>query len=540
MPIAKISNLGSVGIIGDIPPFSIPDNALSFGKNVRAYHERITNFPGYTVYTNPPIEPYGLFGFEASNVGALLWVQAGLNEVYVYDGTTHTNITRSSGNYNMNEYAGRWTGGVQQGIGFLHNGADSPQQWDSIESSTLLKDMTWDKEGTLGTDKTWGDLNYNTFAMRPFSGCIFALGITRGADVQPGTVAWSDFVIPNDPDSIDFQTRSTNSAGERAIGDTLGACIDAAPLRDELIIYKEDSAWRCTFTGNARNPFIFRRLPNYVRLLNRGCIGVAREFHIIAAPEDIYMFDGNTFRSLLEHHEREYYQATLWNERKLTTFVAMLDQEQEAWTCFTSPGTPGELKSPDKAIVWNFHDNVFSRNDLPNVRAMSQGTLVQQSNVITIDDLVNPISTYTNPISTLGGEQAPEDTWLVGAYGTNLSIFGRDNSDNGTPRECIAERTGLVLQDQQSGVRSTDAMMRVQEVRPYLNATQAVEIRIGSQRAPTGPIKWEAYKTFDPRVRESLTFRTTGRYFAWGLRSNADMAWELTEIGFSYHPQRKR
>ena len=539
MPIARISGLGETGIIGDIPPFSIPDNALSFGKNVRAYHGRITNFPGSTIYTNPPIEPYGLFGFEAVNVATLLWLQAGLNQVYVYDGNTHSDITRTSGNYNTNEYANRWTGGVQQGIGFLCNGADSPQQWDKVDAGTKLKDMFWDPEAAAGS-QTWGELNYSTFAMRAFAGCIFALGISRGSDDQPGTVAWSTFVVPNDGNSIDFQTKPTNSAGERAIGDTLGACIDAAPLRDDLIIYKEDSAWRCSFTGDANNPFVFSRLPNYVRLLNRGCIGVAREFHVVAAPEDVYVFDGNTFRSILEEREREYYRANLWNERKLTTFVQILDQEQEAWVCITSPGMSGELKSPDKALVWNYNKDSFSRNEIPNVRAMGQGPIVSSANVITIDDLVNPISTYNQPISTLGGEQAPEDSWLVGAYGTNLAVFGRDNSDNGTPRECVAERSGLILQDPESGVRSSDTVMRVQEVRPYLNATQSLEVRIGSQRVPTGPIKWENYKTFDPRIQERLTFRSTGRYFAYGVRSNADMAWELTEIGFSYHPQRKR
>ena len=76
---AKLRELGALGVHSDLPPYAIPDNAFSFGENVRAYHRRMTNFPGHTVYATPPIEPYGLFGFEAANIGALLWAQCGLN-----------------------------------------------------------------------------------------------------------------------------------------------------------------------------------------------------------------------------------------------------------------------------------------------------------------------------------------------------------------------------------------------------------------------------------------------------------------------------
>ena len=536
MPRAKISQLGAIGVNGDLPPQSIPDNAFTRFKNARAYHGRVTNFPGYTVYAQAPIQVYGLFGFETATAGTLLWVECGLNQVYVYNGATHSNITRSSGNYTTNEYFDRWSGGAQSGIGFLCNAIDSPQQWDKIDEGTQLKDMFWDPAATAGS-QTWGELNYRTFAMRSYGGAIFALGMQKGGDVQQATVAWSDFVKPNDP-NIEFQPKSTNSAGDKSIGDTLGACIDAAPLRDDLIIYKEDSVWRCSLVNDANEPFRFARLPEYVRILNRACIGVAREFHVVAAAEDVYIFDGNVFRSLLQQQDRDFYRANLWGERRLTTHVGVLPQEQEVWICITSPGSTGEAKWPDQAIVWNYRTNTFQRTELPSVRSFDIGPITQTGTPgQTYADLTFAYRDWTTPYGS--GAIGAGDTWLVGAHGQNISVFGIDPTDNGTPRECIAERTGLVLMDADTGVRSSGKVNRVQTIRPYMETTGPVNIQVGSQMTADGQVKWQPVKTFDPTQQNKLNFRSSGKYMAYRILTQENVRWALTELEIDYTEQRQ-
>lgn len=532
MPTVKIENLGDRGLNIDIPPFRIGVNELSFGKNIRASRGRLENFPGYTVQTTAPIEPHGLFAFTKPD-RAWLWMEAGLNEVYVYDGTTHYNITRASGNYVLNEDISRWTGGTIAGIGFLCPGTeDYPQVWADFNPLTLLVDMTYDPTQAPGA-RTWADLNYRAYAMRSFKSTILALNVARGATVLPATVQWCDFLAPGDTEP-DFVPRTTNSAGEFPLTETTGNIIDGAPLRDDFIIYKEDSAYRMSFTGDANDPFEFSRLPDYTRILNRNCIGVANEFHILVSRDDVQVFDGNQFRSILEHRMREYYLTRLNADRQAQAFVAVLNSEMEVWICY--PTTEGGLTAvPTEAIVWNWHDDTISITDLPGCRDMDEGIIVEPQ-TDTFDD-----NGLTFDEDVLRFDQTPFElnrAFLVGAHGTSVSAFGDSNTEDGTPRECFAERAGLVLAD--GGGQSIQRVHTLRTFKPYLQSTGPVQIRIGAQATPTGNINWEPFQTFDPNTQDEINSRATGRFFAYRIRSNADVKWRLTDAELEYKLRRRR
>lgn len=545
MPVARISGLGDAGIISDVPPFDIPDNALSNGFNVNAHHGRLTNSPGYQSYATPPVEVYGLFGFEGFSTPQLIWVEGGLAKVYVYDGTSHTNITRQTAavdvDYTMDEYIDRWTGGVMNGFGFLCNGKDSPQQWDKVDPSTKLRDMVYDPNGTLGVDQTWEDLTYRAYAMRAFSGTILAMNITRGAVELPATVQWANFIPPGTT-APDWVPRTTNSAREVSLGSTLGAILDGQPLRDDFIIYKEDACFRCTFVNDANAPFRFERQPQHVRILNRGCVAVARETHIVMAPEDIYIFDGNTFRSILDRRRREFYNAMLAPERLFNAFAVTQTADKEVWCCFSTPGDGVATKSPDRAIVWNYEDDTIGDTSLPQVRAMDPGILGPPI----VDNFDSPpdISFDQDTLAFDGSPYTPAISWLVGAHldgsTSTLSAFGQIVTENGTPKLCQAERIGLVMQDPNTGIRTMDKVHRFQALRPYLTSTGPVEISLGTQMQPNGPVKWLPYKVFDPERQDQVDFRASGRLAGWRLRSQTGIEWELTGMGFDYEPVRNR
>ena len=538
MPTVKISKLGEIGISSDLPPSTLPVNALSFGKNARALHGRLRNFGGHEIATVAPIEPYSLFAIQTPG-RETYWIEAGLASIYVYDGSTHTDITRSTGAYTGNEYVDRWTGGIQGTLAALNNTADGPQQWTTINTGTKLVDMMYDPQGTAG-NQTWQELGYRAYSMRPYQNFLLGLGITRGAVQLPALVQWSEAISPG-ATQVDWVPRPTNSAGEKYLGDTTGNIIDGAALRDDFIIYKEDSAHRMSFTGDANNPFIFERLPDYVRIINRNCIGTAEEFHILASRDDIHIYDGNSFRSLLNHSLREYYVDTMFPERLLTAFVAVLNKEHEIWICFPSAGEAGELKFPDRAIVWNYHDNTRSLTELPQVRDLDQGVVVPQ-----IDDTFDSIT----PVDLIFDEdflrfdQSPFTSaldFMIGAHGTNVSVFGEVPTDAGKPRECIAERTGLVLPDPNSGANTTTRQYQVIEARPYMEATGPVYIQLGMQQVHNGPVAWAPEQLFDPRTQSHLRFRTdVGPFAAYRVRSESIIDWNITDIELAYVPMRRR
>lgn len=529
---AKIKHLGEKGLNLDLPPWEVEPNAFTGNKNVRAYHGRMRNFGGRELNTTAPIDVRSLFGFQTP-ARQTLWVEAGLTAVYVYDGTNHNDISRLAVPYALNEYTDRWTGGVQGTMVALCPGESGGlQQWAPISTAQRLVDMAYDPTAAAGS-QTWEELSYKAYTAHTFKDVILAMNLTRGSTRFPSTVQWSEAVAPG-ATTVDWVSRSTNIAGEKTLGETSGNIIDGGRLRDDFIIYKEDSAWRMFLGGPG--VFGFEKLPQYVRIINRGCVGVAQEFHVLASRDDVHIFDGNNFRSLLDHRFRHFYTDQMFPERLLTTFVATLEKEHEVWICL--PRTDADTtyqKFPDIAIVWNYHDDTLSLTDLPECRDMDQGVIVPEV-PDRFDDEVPTDLTFDQDVSRF--DQSPFTTaldFMVGAHGTTLSVFGEQPTDDGTPRECLLERTGLVLQDEKTGLVSTSGVHRVREVRPYIDANLPVGIQVGAQMDPKAPVIWEPEQSFDPATQHHLKFRATGRYFGYRIRSNANVNWEMTTIEFDYH-----
>ncbi len=543
MPTVKLSSLGAVGIINDPPPFgdTVPPNAFTDGQNVRAYHGRMRNFGGWELVTTAPIEPYGLVDLQTPD-RTTLWLEGGLTKVYVFDGSNHINVTRQTAavdvDYTMNEYNDRWTGGSQGTLAFLCNGADGPQLWPTISTANKLEDMEYDPQGSAG-NQTWQELGYVAYAMRAYSSTILALNTNLAGTALTSRVQWCDFIQPGDT-TTDWVERTTNSAGHKDLGDTSGAIIDGGPLRDDFIIYKEDAGHRMSFTGDANAPFIFSRLPEYVRVINRNCIGVSEEFHVLASREDVKIFDGNTYTSILDKRMREYYTGLMDPDRLLTTFVAMLNKEKEAWICFPTVGDVGELKFPDRAIVWNSNDNTISLTDLPQCRDMDEGVIVP--NIPDRFDDTTPVDLIFNQ-DTLRFDQSPFTSaleFMVGCYGDSVATFGEVPGEEGKPRMCRAERLGIILQDSKTGITSVDANCRLGTIRLYMQSTGTVKVQLGGQQQPNGAICWEPEQTFDPTQQSHLTFRACGKYAGYRVTSDALIDWEITAVEIDYEPRSRR
>ena len=143
-----INKLGQYGVIKDVLPYNLPDNAFSDGQNIRAYEDAVEKFKGHIdafedftlAESIVQVDPYWLISLVQGDDA--YWVYAGVNNVFSTDGSTQNDITRASGTYAMNTNKG-WTGGVMGGVVFLNNGVDSPQQWVSpAVLTTPLSDLS--------------------------------------------------------------------------------------------------------------------------------------------------------------------------------------------------------------------------------------------------------------------------------------------------------------------------------------------------------------------------------------------------------------
>jgi hypothetical protein len=96
MPLVPINDLGSIGLIKDIPPYNLPPNAWSDGNNVRFLNNGVKKIRGYTeVMATCPFAPYFILPYEDAN-GNYYWLAFGTDDIAVWDNTSWTNITRQT------------------------------------------------------------------------------------------------------------------------------------------------------------------------------------------------------------------------------------------------------------------------------------------------------------------------------------------------------------------------------------------------------------------------------------------------------------
>ena len=96
MPLVPITNLGSSGIIKDIPAYNLPPNAWSNGNNVRFLNDGVKKIRGYTeVMATCPFAPYYIFPYEDAE-NNYYWLAFGEDNIAVWDNNNWTDITRQS------------------------------------------------------------------------------------------------------------------------------------------------------------------------------------------------------------------------------------------------------------------------------------------------------------------------------------------------------------------------------------------------------------------------------------------------------------
>ena len=96
MPIVPIKDVGQIGIIEDIPPYSLPPNAWSGGNNVRFLDNGVSKCVGYEeVMATCPFAPFYIHPYLSAG-GTYYWLAYGAEDIAVWDGSSWTDITRQA------------------------------------------------------------------------------------------------------------------------------------------------------------------------------------------------------------------------------------------------------------------------------------------------------------------------------------------------------------------------------------------------------------------------------------------------------------
>jgi len=507
---AQIKGLGTIGVIQDIAPEDIPLQAWSAVQNIRCQLGQAGTISGYAEYTTPTVTPYFILPYPQT--ADFYWIYAGLAKIYQFNGSTHSDITRQTAATDV-DYTGsatdRWNGYIFGGVPILNNGVDNPQYFNG----TLFADMIWDGSNT------WDDVSKLARVIVPYKYYLVALNVYESGTWYPFRVLWSNPADPGSmPDSWDY-TSATNSAGFNDILDTPGHLIDAATLRDTLILYKEDAVWAMQWVEDS-SVFNFYRVGDMPGILAQGCVIEVANAHIVLSRGDLYSHDGQSWQSIVSQRVRRALFDDLDPDNYASCYLVKHSDRNEVWVCYPTSGNT----LPNKRLVWNYELNTFSFCDLPAATAhIARGVLI--TSAYTWDSL--PFATWDDWTGTWGSRVYTGAAHALVAASDKLYSMETGNTADGTAIECILERTGLALGDPGDIILARTIFPRVEGAGP-------VNVYIGSHEVPGGGVTWEGPYAFTPATDYKIDCSACGPFLAVKFQSNADVSWAVSDIALDF------
>ena len=508
----NVSGLGDVGLITDRPAHDMPPNAWSDLSNYRCKNGQIEPMDGYEAFTSISTtgskEVYAhqlvslvtettvflVFPFDADGDGDA-------EKIRVYNGATDSDITRSGGDY-TGTTDDLWQVTPFNGLVVLNNGKDAPQYWTG---SSVCQDTIYDGSsawGAFDTDGAGGVNAYSARVIRAFGNYLFALNITEGGTNYPQMIHWSNPAEPGlMPDSWNYRSAS-NDANRTVLAETDGHVLDALPLGDQLMIYKEDAVYRCAFVAGQ---FIFDidLVTTSHGLWSTNCVVDIGNRHVCLGDGVVYTHTGGDPQNILYGKNADRLFNSIDTTAYKSCFLAHNKPENEVWICYPESG---EIWA-NHALIWNYANNAWYERDIPKCSTIKPGIVTE--NVLTAWSDYSG-GTSWNDVSRTWNQRdySPIGDTLIAAS-VQLNRFG----SGVTTDSVVATRKDLVI-------GNADEWHMIKRMIPHASGS-AFHVQVGRQEAIGAPVFWSSKKLFTPGTSHKLDFRETARVHALRISGNS-------------------
>lgn len=509
----SVQQVGKTGVVKDLPGHLLPLDAWTDSNNVRFIDKKISRFVGFSqIFGTPSVPPQ--FIVQVPTASSVFWVYVSLTRAFVYDGAAHTEITRLAGNYAANN--GRdWNGGLLGGVLVLNNEVDVPQYWPSISPATdLIALANWP-----AADRTR--------ILRPFKNFLVAYNYTLAGVSFPHRVRWSHSADPGTvPNSWDI-TDETKDAGEVDLSDVqAGQILDAIPLQDYMVIYKNESTWIQRFIGGT-SIFKFDNVLVTSGLLAARCVCPIKKGtrHFLHNGYELIEFDGVNPRSVTDDRWARFLRREIDTNNFQNCFVFDHPDQNEAWFCYPSPGST----LPDRALVWNYEENTLYPRDFLGVYA-TRGIVPVSSGFTWA---TTPYTWDTDPLrwSDIQGSK----TVVVDPTNTKIYQLESGSLDDTVAFSSYVERTGLTFVGvDRFGAPIVDIGSRkmIKRVWPKVQGGP-VFIRFAYQEDLQAAIQWTDPILFDPALgQQYVDTVVNGRLLGWRIEEFDGRDWVLEGFEF--------
>jgi hypothetical protein len=520
-----VRGLGSVGVVTDVDPYSLPMNAYTRAKNVRFNEGKVTKGPVFRdVSGNLSVTPKFSFGLTALT---------GFDTVLVVDDT-----------FDVYE---------------LSNGSMAQKFNSSLSASiapvtaTILADVQYvnrsdtapvaraPSASVFTTLPNWPS-GYKATSLRSFGDFLLALGTVEGSTSFPNRVRFSDPVVANAVPTTWDETDLTNSAGFNDLVQMKTPIIDGATLGSNFLVYSQDQVWGMEFVGGTFI-FNFRKLFDDCGVINQNCIVEVEGRHYVFDRDDIYVTDGNTRQSVCDGRVRNYIFQGMDTAKTDKCFVLHNTNLEEIYFCYHSGDDMAVYPDGDscnRAAVYNYKEDVWSFQDMPNVVSGSE------ANVNSVFSYANATQTYDNIGGSYHDQESPytRHPLVVSKAGggvANSRVYGIDLVDTGSLAQAVdtdvytamlLERVGLDLDDAGLTLNGYKVISRVYPQVSTPNSNGAFEFTFGAAETPNATPNYGTAVAFNSLDDYKLDTRIAGRYLSYKMTSPTIKDFALSGLDF--------
>ncbi len=480
MGVVEINDLASVGQINDIAPYMLPPEAWTLAENIRFAKGGAEVMAGWAqVFGTPGVAPH--FALPVKSPSQTFWLYTSLTKGYVYNGSTHTDITRSVGGDYTTNATEEWNGVVFGGIPILNNGHDVPQYWSAYLITTHLAALpNW--PSTLGAS-----------VIRNFGSYLVAFNITDAGTNYPHLVQWSNPASPGTVPTSWAYSNPTTEGGRKDLPDVnSGIILEALQLQSTMFIYKERSIWKMTYIGG-QFIFQFDTFLADVGILAPRCVcsdGTGAR-HVVVTQDDIIVHNGNAPQSILTDKQRVTLFNSINRDAVSTCFMFLNKVKDEVWFCYPE----SNQLQPTRAMVWNYRKSAISFVSGITFRNAVVGDIEGMTGELWSDGTDTWVD-ETGPWSRIFRQQ------VVLSSPVNTKFY---QLDSGTTRDGVSFAVTLQREDlgvigkKRTGEPINDfkQMKMVDAVWPKIEGA-AIRLRVGFREVVKGVLTWQDYTTFNP------------------------------------------
>jgi hypothetical protein len=376
MPIAKLRNLGAIGVVTDVDPFDLPPGAFSLGVNVRFAEGKVSRGPVFRsagAVTNT--DTRHLISYEdVSGNGIVVlahldgtlteWASAGLTSP-----PTETDVTEAA--WAASDSEATYTSTEVNDVIYINRPDHAP--WYRLKGDAGSPFTEY--PDTAGQ---W-DSDWRTQSLRSFLGALIAINVTKGGSNYPTMVKWSEFsTFGNLPLDWD-ETSPTSNAGENTLVDMKDQLLDGLAQNERFILYSATETWQMVPTNDS-DVFAFDPLWRKNRgVINQNCVVDVEGIHYVFGSSDIWMHDGVNPQSISDGRVRKFvYEAMITAETE-NNFAVHYPNLNEVMFCYVSddrktafPYVDGQ-KGCNRAAVYNYLYKTWQFYDLPYVTSAGIG-----------------------------------------------------------------------------------------------------------------------------------------------------------------------